>query len=52
VTLLETHLAGDRKRDTVPNVARDARLGVPEDFVDDIEPRVIEGWRSKGETGV
>ncbi len=43
--VLEIHFAGDRKKDTVSNVARYARLGVPEYFVYDIKMGAIKGWR-------
>ena len=43
--VLEILFAGDRKKDTVANVARYARLGVPEYFVYDIKLGDIKGWR-------
>lgn len=43
--VLEILFAGDRKKDTVENVSRYARLGVPEYFVYDIKLGRINAWR-------
>jgi Uma2 family endonuclease len=43
--VLEVHADGDRKKDAQRNVARYARLGIPEYFVYDAHKHLLEGWR-------
>lgn len=43
--VIEVHVAGDRKKDLERNVARYARLGIPEYFVYDRGRQRLTGWR-------
>lgn len=49
--VLEVHVAGDRRKDTVTNVARYARLGIAEYFVLQPERALLQGHRLEGEAG-
>ncbi|NMO22691.1 Uma2 family endonuclease [Pyxidicoccus fallax] len=46
--VLEVHVGGDRKKDAERNVARYARLGIPEYFIYDGGKRTLYGYRLTG----
>ena len=50
--VIEVHVSGDRRKDTVTNVARYARLGIAEYFVLQPERSLLLGHRLEGEGGV
>ncbi|MFP2909325.1 Uma2 family endonuclease [Pyxidicoccus sp. 3LFB2] len=48
--VMEVHHGGDRKKDAEVNVARNARLGIPEYFIYDRNREQLEGFRLKSRT--